>query len=454
MPAAVLAPHSGAQRRQRPARAGSRSKETSLPRPRREELRGERVGERNAAQLRELVEPNKWQRMDWLRVHSARLGQRLCGLTAAVDEVTVQRSNDGKVHFGGLMTCNSRQCPSCGPRIAAQTRTEIERAIAAWMIAPTRKLLFGTFTIRHRRGQPFAELAAAVSAAWAAATGGRGWVNDRMQHGIEHTIRIFEQKLGIDNGWHIHVHVLFFVDERLSAAEDHTGLLSTMFKRWARSAVDSGMGVPLLRAQDLHEVESSAALDRIADYFAKETTDAEGPRSIAAEMSNAAGKQGLTSLTPGQLLAWAIDGEPYVAQLLGAPRRGQPRGLSGQEYAKMLYAEFELGMKGRRTIAWSHGMRDALGLGAEPTDQELVERQEALDAKTEQTLVSMDGLGWRKLNARPGRRAQLYLLAATSTPGELVEWLSGFGVESIPRRRDRDLDSPGGPWFTELPTPF
>jgi hypothetical protein len=163
--------------------------------------------------------------MDWLRQHSARHGQRFCGLSAAVDEVTVQRSENG-VHFGGLMTCNSRQCPSCGPRIAAQTRSDIERAIGNWMTAPSRRLLFGTFTSRHKKGQRFDELAAAVSACWKAASNGSSWRNDRIQHGIEHYLRIFEQKWSQANGWHIHVHVLFFVDERVSGTEDHTGLLS------------------------------------------------------------------------------------------------------------------------------------------------------------------------------------------------------------------------------------
>lgn len=429
--------------------------------------------------LRTFSEPNRWQRMDWLRVNSARHGQRMCGLSAAVDEVTVQRGKNG-VHFGGLLTCGSRTCPSCGPRIAAATRSEIEQAIDAWMNpghsnkphgfgvagveleragdAETvsnvrmskngRRLWFGTFTIRHKRGQGFAELAAAVSSAWAAATGGRGWMRDREEHGIAHYLRVFEQKWSQRNGWHIHVHVLFFVDDSLPWATktEHTGLLETMFKRWAAKAVSLGMGVPLIRAQDLHEVDGAAALERVAGYFAKETTDAtnEHPGSIAAEMSNGAGKQGITSLTPGQILAWAMDGEAYISQLWGAAAdRQRGRGIQGQAYARHLYAEFERGMKGRRTIAWSRGMREALGLGAELTDEQLAERQEAQDAATADTLVSMSGHDWRKFNARPGRRAELYAVAATLDGPELVSWLAGYGVQAVPHRREREWSTAG-----------
>lgn len=399
---------------------------------------------RNDVSLKVVTEPNRWQRMDWLRQHSARHGQRMCGLSAAVDEVTVRRGESG-VSFGGLLTCGSRTCPNCGPRIAAQTRTEIEQAIAAWMGGSRqRRLWFGTFTIRHKRGQSFAELADAVSKAWGAATGGRGWMKDREQHGIAHTLRIFEQKVSpLGNGWHIHVHVLFFIDDTLLEDTDHTGLLATMFKRWAAKAVALGMGVPLIRAQDLHEVTGAQALDRVAQYFAKETTDASDahPGSIAAEMSNAAGKQGITSLTPGQLLAWAMLGEDYIAQLWGPAKRGaKGRGIQGQEYARWLYAEFEKGMKGRRTIAWSRGMREALGLGAEMTDAEMAERAEAVEAATRDTLVSMSGQDWKRLNARPGRRAELYSVAQTLDPGELVEWLAGFGVHALPHLRDRSSD--------------
>lgn len=406
--------------------------------------------------LRTFTEPNRWQRMDWLRQHSARHGQRMCGLSAAVDEVTVQRGDNG-VHFGGLLTCGSRTCPNCGPRVAAGTRSDIEAAIAAWMVRPTRRLWFGTFTIRHGKGQGFQELADAVSACWGAATGGRGWMRDRQLHGIAHTLRIFEQKWSAKNGWHVHVHVLFFLEEILAEVEDHTALLDTMFRRWASKAIALGMGVPLLRGQDLHEVTSSGALDRVARYFAKETTDAsaEHPGSIAAEMSNGAGKQGLTSLTPGQILAWAMEGEDYIAQLWGsASERQRGRGVQGMEYARHLYREFERGMKGRRTIAWSQGMREALGLGAELTDEQLAERQEAADAVTRDTLVSMTGQEWRRFNARPGRRAELFSVAATLTGPELVAWLAGYGITAVPHRREREEHSPVVCFIPEGELPF
>lgn len=385
--------------------------------------------------------------MDWLRDNSTRRGQRLCGMTAAVDEVTVQRSAKG-VSFGGLLTCGSRTCPSCGPRIAAQTRTEIEQAIDTWMngsVLPgsKRRLLFGTFTIRHKRGQKFVDLAAAVSKAWGAATSGRAWQRDRALYGIAHSVRVFEQKVSTKNGWHIHVHVLFFVDEvhadlGCGTTLDPAGLLGTMFKRWASKAVSMGFGVPLLRAQDMHEVTGSEALDRLADYFVKETTDAgERVGSLAAEMTNSEGKQGVTSLTPGQLLAWAIAGEEYIAQLWGPAKPGQKlRGAQGQEYARMLYREFEVGMKGRRAIAWSYGMRDALGLGRELTDEELAAKQEAIDAATRETLVSLSGSEWRKFVRPRGRRAELFAVAGTLSAAELVEWLAGYGVVALPHRQD------------------
>lgn len=415
--------------------------------------------------------------MDWLRENSVRHGQRMCGMSAMVDEVTVQRTPEGRANFGGLLTCGSRTCPNCGPRIAAATRTEIEQAIAAWMPKPVvgfhdetgspahgepttlgHRLWFGTFTIRHHKGQEFAELADAVSKCWAAATGGRGWMRDREAHGIAHYLRVFEQKVSTRNGWHIHVHVLFFIDDTTLEDSDHTGLLASMFKRWSRKAIALGFGVPLIRAQDLHQVDQASALDRIADYFAKETTDASDahPGSIGAEMTNAAGKQGIKSLTPGQLLAWAMEGEAYIAQLWGpASPRARGRGLQGREFARLLYRQYELGMKGRRSIAWSHGMREALGLGAELTDAELAERQERADAATRDTVVAMSGADYRKFNARPGRRSELINRAeAGASPGELVSWLAGFGVTASPHRKGREADDTGPEWFADLPTPF
>lgn len=404
------------------ARSASRTRGTSLP---------------------EWEAPQRWERAEWLRRYSAQKSVKLCGLAGnGAGDVTVQRSKSGAISFGGTMMCGSRICPVCGPRIAADDKSEIERVLDWWLASkPSRRLLFGTFTLRHNRGQKYGDLMDAAQKCWQAATGGRGWLADRQAHGIAWTIRVVEEKWSPKHGWHVHVHVLFLVDDELAEnPRNEDVLLRSMYLRWARRANTYGLGVPLLKAQDLHAVGKSQAAARLARYFSKQTTDAgeEEAESLALEMTGGARKEGRRSLTAGQIMAWAIRGESYVQQLWGAARKGEKmRGAQGQEYALMLWKEYEAGRKNRRIIAWSHGLRDAAGVGPELTEAEQAERQEAADAAVADTLVGCSPDQWRILVQKRGRRAELAAFAVEATPSELVRWFAERGLVAKPYRADR-----------------
>jgi hypothetical protein len=358
--------------------------------------------------------PGTWSRMDWLRQNSAMPRQRKCGLRVHSDMVSAKRKGKS-ITFGGLMLCGCRRCPSCSGRLARALRDDITKAAQTWRDAGER-VLFGTMTIRHDRSQSLAELADAVSACWHAATGGKSWMRDRQRHGVHHWIRIWEEKWSPANGWHVHVHFLLFADRRKHGKVLTASLLGSMFDRWRSKAVSLGLGTPLYRAQDLHEVTAQGAAE-LAGYFSKQTTsagewDAEG---IGYEMSSPSTKTG-GGMTPEEILLAAMDGD---LQMLA------------------LWREYERAMKGRRTVAYSRGLREALSLGEELTAEQIEAREESEGAVI---VAQMTPRAWKKLVTKPGRRAEFANRLIADGAGDAVAWLAEWGIAAVVGRMDRQSE--------------
>lgn len=348
-------------------------------------------------------------------------------MTRAHSDVVTVMSNGSDAHFSGVMTCGSRLCPVCGPRIAAQNGIDIAHVIRQWRDAEGGRVYFGTFTVRHNRYDSFEQLREAVSDGWHAVTGGRGWLRDRRAAGISHWIRVFEEKWSLANGWHLHVHYLLFA--RRDAPQFQVSmLLDSMFARWSRAVKNAGFRSPLPQGQDLHEVHGDGAED-LGGYFSKQVTDAaesmtaDDYRRLGFEMTSKDGKlrvtkMGVNSLTPGEILGLAILGDPrFVA----------------------LWREYERGMEGRRVIAWSRGLREWAGVSV-MTDEEAA--QEANDQQIEQTgkpVIGMAASGFAKV-ARYRLRTDLLRLVVEQGAAAAVEFLDRFGVRAwIDGERRPDL---------------
>lgn len=398
--------------------------------------------------------------MDWLHSNSKQKRLRLCGVAGSGGDVSVGRRKSGEVTVGGVLRCGSRICPDCGPRIAAETRSQLNDVMSWWTAGgPHRRLWFGTLTLRHTSRDGYAKLIDAVTACWGAATGGRGWVNDRIQYGVEHYVRVIEEKWSPVHGWHVHVHFVLMVDDNLAVGQP-ADLLASMFKRWAGKAGSLGLGVPLMRAQDLHDVDSSTAADRLSKYFAKQSTGVVGAESMAWELTGGENKKARRSLTAGQILAWAMWGERYVRQLWGGSS-DTVRGVQGQELALLLWSEYEQARKGRRVIAWSRGVREAASV-AVLTDEELLEQADAREAAADEAkadrLVCMPANDWLKFRAGRGRLVALEEFVQTGADSaQLVEWFAGYGVSATAYATDevgvRVMFVPEE-WVAELAVPF
>lgn len=361
------------------------------------------------------VSDSRWWKLEHLRTHSVLKRQRLCMTRAHAASVSVRRGASS-MNYGGVMACGSRTCPVCAPTLYAQNRDAIKQAVHAWREGEGGTVLFGTFTIRHHLGQRFDALRVGVAEAWHAVTGGRGWLSDRRSFGVEHWVRVFEEKWSAESGWHLHIHYLMFVSPGFTI-ESVGPLLQSMFRRWNRGAQASGFDASML-GQDLHVVDSDeAAASVLADYFTKQAGDTASlsAAAVALELTMRDGKFSKHSLTPGEILTLSIAG-------LG--------GYPG------LWAEYERGMHGRRVIAWSRGLRDRVGIGDELTDTDAaqLEAEELM-----RTVMQLRGQGFRKVTLT-GRRREL-LTRAWVDPAGAVAWLASLGIDSVEGTFDRAGDS-------------
>lgn len=281
---------------------------------------------------------------------------------------------DGLAGFAGLYTCGSVwACPVCNGKIMARRALEVGAAVALWQ-ARGHPVVFGTFTMRHHEGQALADLWASLSRAWGKVTSGRAWVEERAAYGVVGWLRVVEVTIG-RNGWHVHVHALFFPERPLSA-DGLTAWHAAMFGRWSRALLRSGLASPLLVAQDLRIVTGPADAD-LARYFTKAVDQG---KALGMELTHTQSKRART--------ANATDS---VWRLLDGVEDGDADDL-------VLWHEWERASKGRRQIAWSQGLRQLLGLLREETDDEIAAEEVGT---REDDLVLIEPEGWDVLVRAP-----------------------------------------------------
>lgn len=300
--------------------------------------------------------------------------------------------------FTGLIHCASVwSCPVCSAVIRAGRSDEVMQACRWWEDVRGGSLLFVTFTLRHQLGDSLQRGLDAVTQAFRSVIMGAPWKRFAARHGIRHQIKAVEVTRG-ENGWHPHLHVLWFTDSPLSdvARAEARAWLSD---RWRRFVVKHGGRLPSdERGVDLRDVEGGQL---VAAYIAKvQEHDRSKSRTfgVGAEMTRLDLKRGRQdSLTPFELLDWD--------------------GLDEEERAERaaLWVEWVETTRGRRALTFSRGLKEAAGID-ELDDEQLAEADEHLDDETTVTRVTISRREWRRIQNDPGKLCRVLELA------ELGQW--------------------------------
>lgn len=354
-----------------------------------------------------------------------------CGVKPnAGGDVVIRAAKSGVAHFAGLQTCASVwACPVCGPKIRAARASELEAFATAWIARggtkkegkkPGGGLLFGTFTFQHHRRLDLDPLLDKLAAAWRRMITYKRFRRLRDETGMVGYTRA-EELTHARNGWHPHLHVLFWLPEHMSQ-EDADELRVELYDMWKIACKAEGLGEPSEKhGVDLRTVaRGKEGAKQLARYVAK----IEGPDGVERAMGNEMMRGDLKtgrraeSRTPFEIAKdWMQTG-------------------SKRDHA--LWLEYERATHGHKAVTWSKGLKNML--------QELLDIVE--DSRTSEEIAAEedpDATGvariprdtwYQHITHHPGRRLQLLRayerlgMAGLKATAEL--WGLTWGTHIIP----------------------
>jgi hypothetical protein len=208
------------------------------------------------------------RRREELREFAARLSdhkeQRACGL-----KIRKGRVGSAAEILEVTKSCRRKWlCPTCGYTAWRKEAAKQKRRLRGWTAQGGAVALL-TLTQSHGLDDGLALLWDRMEARWAALVRGSGWTADKRAYGVRGYIRITEVVYNPATGWHVHLHVILFLDRELDQlALD--GLRASLASRFARGVVRGG-GDVAPDGQDLVPMAPGTE-GALANYLFKGTT--------------------------------------------------------------------------------------------------------------------------------------------------------------------------------------
>ena len=261
--------------------------------------------------------------------------------------VLINKHETGSCSLGSVQTCKSVwHCPCCASRISEVRRGEVETAIAFY-ISQGYSVAMVTHTIPHGVGDDFKGLLNMLSDARKRMTGYRNYKKLKQDLGVDGTIRSLEVTHGKQNGFHPHIHELWFYKGK--GGKDSHGtkrwtpeIDASLFMMWRKACLAAGLSAPSLR-HGIKVDHYDPASSKLGEYVTKWGMDCEMTKS-----SYKKGRNG--SRSPWEIL----------------------RDAEKIESDRALFRAYAHGMKGQRQLFWSRGLKKLL-LVADITDKEIME---------------------------------------------------------------------------------
>jgi len=277
-------------------------------------------------------------------------------------------------HFRGLLRCGSVwECPVCAMQIRAERSREVEAAVSAWGIE---RVVMLSLTIRHGLGHDLRTVRKGIANAFRRLINGAPWKRFKARSGLRHFIRVMEVTHG-PNGWHPHLHIQVFLDAPLEK-DQIVAARTSLCDRWS-ACVQEVLGAEHVPNRD-HGVDLRPT--RRGDYAFKMALELVEPGTKLARSGHR---------TPWQIAA------DYAAY--------------GRDSDAALWRNYSAGMRGAQMQHWSRGLRDAVGIDAEITEQEIVNGQ----AMPEDEVVAVLAPSAVVVLVSGGPRALLAVLEAAET---------------------------------------
>ncbi len=155
--------------------------------------------------------------------------------------VAVMRKGE-RLGVSGVAVCGLVwACPVCAVKIVVVRAVELEHMIDVWR-AQGGDVWLLTLTVWHGREDGFMVNLDVFMVCMRRLWSGRWGQAFRRRHGIVGLVRNLEITWGVENGWHPHSHVLFFVDPDAASIIAPYVARDELSVRWMVFMVDVGLG--------------------------------------------------------------------------------------------------------------------------------------------------------------------------------------------------------------------
>lgn len=263
--------------------------------------------------------------------------------------------------------------------------------------------VFVTLTSPHNRSQKLKDLIKASKTGWKAIRSGGAYTGkngDAARFGIMGWAMAPETTVG-ENGWHHHLHAVFFLERDLSETELEA-FEARLFERWSNNFYDLGMKRPSLKhGVDVQQVAKGADTDELAGYLTKGMLS-----GLGAELTGGAFKQ-------------ARGGNRNMFQVLETMADAEDAGQPYDARDVSLWLEWEKASKGEHFFRSDAYVKEMIGLG-DLSDSEVADMVEQADdleeslttegdpSEVEPRLVAtVDKCNWKKISSDVDARVRL-----------------------------------------------
>lgn len=275
-----------------------------------------------------------------------------------------------------LETCHSVwMCPLCSAKVSERRRLELSEGLRVHR-EKKGQVLFWTLTFPHSRYDDLSEILSRFLAAIRLMNSTRGYKDVRRRFGVVGYVRALEVTHSERNGWHPHAHILLFLERELTG-KAFGELYLELHRLWSSAVQAKGLDMPRMGVGSHLLVATGSVEDTVAAYFAKwGVQPTKVPRWTSAhELTKASSKRGRAAgRSPWDLLREVL--------------------ADDSEASGRLFAEYAGAFKGKRQLTWTPGLRAALGLVVELTDEELAAAPSEDDC---QALMTFDVTTWRRI---------------------------------------------------------
>lgn len=276
--------------------------------------------------------------------HNKNTRHTYCGYITKAEYIKIIKNEQSNYHFNGFATCKMVwRCPSCSYKLLKARAKEIYQLASAHQNTK-HQLGFVTLTVKHKKFDKLKTNNDRIIELFRKFQN-HTYFQQLKKNQLLGQIKAFEHTYTEKNGWHPHLHIIFFW--KTKSENEVNELQKEIIKKWAKYTGGS------INAQNQKPVYS---LGEISDYVTKWDS--------VQELTNTQNKEG-KGITPFQMLG-KITNKELLFKEIDLKKSTQK--------LKSLWLEYVEATKGNRRITISPKLNELYKIQSE-TDEQILDKK-------------------------------------------------------------------------------